>query len=82
MARDKAYTSLITNDHRKWKLPSYANNIDNISADKEEVYVIKWMKLTSNPATGNGPGEQIINTIYWPCKSKPNIQNLKQVIIS
>ena len=62
MARDEVNTSLITNDRRKHKLPSYANNTDNISADKEEV--IKRMKLTSNAATGRGPGEQIINTVY------------------
>ena len=46
MACDKVDTSLITNDHRKCKLAPYANNPDNISADKEEV--IKRMKLTSS----------------------------------
>jgi hypothetical protein len=47
MARDEVDTSLITNDRRKRKLPSYANNADNISADKDAV--VKRMKLTSNP---------------------------------
>jgi hypothetical protein len=42
MARDEVDPSLITNDRRKRKLPSYATNNDNISADKNEV--IKMMK--------------------------------------
>ena len=46
MARDKVDPSLITNDHRKHKLPSYATNSDNISADKDEI--VKRMKHTSN----------------------------------
>jgi hypothetical protein len=57
MAREEVDPSLITNDRRKRKLPPYANNPDNISADKEEV--VKRMKLTSNP------GEQTIN--YTHC---------------
>ena len=46
MARDEVDPSLITNDHRKCKLPSYATNSDNISADKDEI--VKRMKHTSN----------------------------------
>jgi hypothetical protein len=48
MARDEVDTTLITNDRRKRKLPSYATNDDNISADK--IGVIKRMKNTSNPS--------------------------------
>ena len=44
MARDEVDPSLITDEPRKRKLPSYANNADNISADKDEV--VKRMKLT------------------------------------
>jgi hypothetical protein len=44
MARDEVDPSLITDEPRKRKLPSYANNPDNISADKDEV--VKRMKLT------------------------------------
>jgi hypothetical protein len=47
MARDEVDPSLITNDRRKRKLPAYANNTDNISADKDAI--VKRMKLTSNP---------------------------------
>ena len=47
MARDEVDISLITNDRRKRKLPAYATNADNISADKNDV--VKRMKLTSNP---------------------------------
>ena len=57
MARDEVDPSLITNDRRKRKLPSYGNNADNISADKDEV--VKRMKFTSNPPRR----EQIINSI-------------------
>ena len=48
MARDEVDPSLITkkNDHCKCKLPSYATNSDNISADKDEI--VKRMKHTSN----------------------------------
>ena len=46
MARDEVDPSLITNDHHKRKLPSYATNSDNISADKDEI--VKRMKHTSN----------------------------------
>ena len=46
MARDEVDTSLITTEHRKRKLPSYATNNDNISADKEEI--IKRMKRTND----------------------------------
>ena len=46
MARDEVDTSLITHNRRKRELPSYANNDDNISAEKEEV--VKRMKHTSN----------------------------------
>ena len=45
MARDEVDLSLITDEPRKRKLPSYANNTDNISADKDDV--VKRMKLTS-----------------------------------
>lgn len=48
MARDEVDLSLITNDRRKRKLPSYVTNEDNISADKEEV--VKRMKHTINPS--------------------------------
>lgn len=48
MARDEVDPSLITNDRRKRKLPSYATNKDNISADKEGV--VKRMKHTINAA--------------------------------
>jgi hypothetical protein len=58
MARDEVDPSLITNDRRKRKLPSYANNADNISADKDEV--VKRMKLTSNPSRR----EQIIKSLH------------------
>ena len=44
MARDEVDPSLITDEPRKRKLPSYANNADNISADKDEV--VKRVKLT------------------------------------
>ena len=44
MAHDKVDHSLITDEPRKRKLPSYANNADNISADKDEV--VKRVKLT------------------------------------
>ena len=46
MARDEVDPSLITDEPRKRKLPSYANNTDNISADKDEV--VKRMRLTGN----------------------------------
>ena len=46
MARDEVNPSLITDEPRKQKLPSYANNTDNISADKDEV--VKRMRLTGN----------------------------------
>jgi hypothetical protein len=48
MVRDEVDTSLITNDRRKRKLPSYATNEDNISADKNDV--VKRMKHTSDPS--------------------------------
>jgi hypothetical protein len=59
MARDEVDPSLITNDRRKRKLPSYASNADNISADKDEI--VKRMKLTSNPILR----ELIINKFCW-----------------
>ena len=46
MARNKVDPSLINDEPRKRKLPSYANNTDNISADKDEV--VKRMRLTGN----------------------------------
>ena len=55
MARDEVDLSLITNDHRKRKLGSYATNKDNISADKDEV--VKHMKHTIN-ASAAGTCEQ------------------------
>ena len=49
MARDEVDPSLITNDRRKRKLPSYVTNDDNISVDKEGV--VKRMKSTINAAS-------------------------------
>ena len=46
MDRNKVNPSLITDEPQKRKLPSYANNTDNISADKDEV--VKRMRLTGN----------------------------------
>ena len=44
--RDEVDPSLIINDRRKRKLPSYATNNDNISADEEGV--VKRVELTIN----------------------------------
>ena len=52
MARDEVDPSLITNDPRKRKLPSYATNTDNISADKNEV--IKRMKKNTDKPSQDG----------------------------
>ena len=52
MARDEVDPSLITNDPRKCKLPSYATNTDNISADKNEV--IKRMKKNTDKPSQDG----------------------------
>ena len=52
MARDEVDISLITNDRRKRKLPAYATDADNISADKNDV--VKRMKVTSNPTQDEG----------------------------
>lgn len=60
MARNEVDPSLITNDRRKRKLPSYATDNDNISADKEGV--VKRMKLTNN-AANNASCEQQISKI-------------------
>ena len=46
MAHNEVDPSLITDEPRKRKLPPYANNTDNISADKDEV--VKRMRLTGN----------------------------------
>ena len=46
MTHNEVDPSLITDEPQKWKLPSYANNTDNISADKDEV--VKRMRLTGN----------------------------------
>ena len=48
MACNEVDPSLITNDRRKRKLPSYVTNNDNISADKNEV--VKRIKHTLNPS--------------------------------
>jgi hypothetical protein len=55
MARDEVDSSLITNERRKRKLPSYVTNEDNISADKNEV--VKRMKHTLNPSQAS---EQLV----------------------
>ena len=52
MACDEVDISLITNDRRKRKLPAYATDADNISADKNDV--VKRMKVTSNPTQDKG----------------------------
>jgi beta-xylosidase len=61
MARDEVDLSLITNDRRKRKLPSYVTDQNNISADKDEV--VKRMKhtLAMNPS---GACEQSIALVY------------------
>jgi hypothetical protein len=59
MARDEVDTS--SNDRRKRKLPAYATNDDNISADKNDV--VKRMKLTSNPSQLEAR-EELIYCLY------------------
>jgi hypothetical protein len=54
MPRDEVDTSLITTDRRKRKLPSYATNDDNISADK--IDIIKRMKNTTG-TSNNEPSQ-------------------------
>ena len=62
MARDEVDTSLITSEPRKRKLPSYATNNDNISADKEEI--IKRMKHTNYHACKQSTA---LKFDYYPC---------------
>jgi hypothetical protein len=62
MARDEVDTSLITTDRRKRKLPSYATNNDNISADKDDV--IKRMKHTVDTNNSSNACEQSTSLIY------------------
>ena len=53
---------IITSEPRKQKLPSYATNNDNISADKEEI--IKRMKHTNYHACEQSTALKID---YYPC---------------
>jgi hypothetical protein len=48
MPRNEIDPSLITDEPRKRKLPSYVTNKDNISADKDET--VKRMKRTHDPS--------------------------------
>jgi hypothetical protein len=59
MPHNEVDPSLITNEPCKQKLPSYATNEDNISADKEEV--VKRMKCTVDPC-----GYNKMITIFLP----------------
>ena len=73
MAHDEVDPSLITNDHRKRKLPSYATNSNNISADKDEIV----KNETYQQCFSNLWAMNILNTLKF---SKFNI--LKNIIVS
>jgi hypothetical protein len=70
MPRDEVDPSLITNDRRKRKLPSYATNKDNISADKEQT--VKRMKQTMNSSRLDLPDE-----VAAPSAASHHDSNLK-----
>lgn len=77
MARDEVDPSLITNDPHKRKLPSYATNNDNISADKNEV-IKRMKKNTDDPSQAC---EDLIIAILKFFETK-FLNHLKQQVIS